>query len=473
MDSRRLTRNIGWLWVGYVGRSLGYFLLIVVLTRGLGAAGFGVLSLFLAVTLGISQVAGSWPFLAVPVLSAGERSIGAAFRPSAFVAALATSASLVVAVPVCLVMGISSPVSLVCVAVSAIALVGLQGIFAVQQTAGRMGEIAVLQSLERALALILALAVVTIVGLGVLGSEILLTISSAMTFVVAVFFVSRRHDLARRSSEEMPDHPISTVMDSVGAMGIVSLASYGVAYADIFILAIFKANSEVGIYSLAYQIFSFVTALTSYWLIAALPEHARSSASGRDLKEQLPIHRLLKYAGLWAALVGLCGVGAALVLPLVFGASFERTAVPLLLLLGGSGVFAASYYALLAGLIGARRTQLVARVAIASVVINIGLDLILVPAIGVVGPALATFAQSLVGTLVLALVVLGRGATLKLVAVSTPVIAATMLLAVDPEDVGLAVLAVLVAVATGIWSLNLPAAPPAQVVVETPGVGTI
>jgi O-antigen/teichoic acid export membrane protein len=455
MNSRRLTRNIGWLWVGYGGRSLGYFLLIVILSRALGTAGFGVLSLFLAVAIGVSQVAGSWPFLAIPVLSARERSIGAAFRPSAYVAALATAASLVVAIPVCLVMGIDSPVSLACVVVLATALVGLQGVFAVQQTEGRMGEIALLQTLERVIALVLALAALAAFGLDIIGAQLLLTIASTVTFAVAVVLVSRRHDLRRNRDEEMPDHPISTVMGSVGAMGFVSLASYGVAYADIFILAIFQSNADVGIYSLAYQIFGFVTAVASYWLIAALPEHARSTASGQDLKQQLPLPRLLKFTGLWAALVGLTGVAAAFGLPLVFGSSFERTAVPLLLLLGGSGVFAAAYYLLLAALIGGDRTRLVARIALASVAVNIVLDLVLVPPFGVVGPAFATFGQSLVGTLGLSLIILGRRATLRLVTVSGPVIATTMLLAIDPKDIGLALLAVLAAVVTGLWALNL------------------
>ncbi|HEY1853541.1 MAG TPA: hypothetical protein VGG40_03055, partial [Solirubrobacterales bacterium] len=89
MDSRRLSRDVGWLWAGYLARSLGYFGLILLFTRELGTSGFGQLSLFLAVTLGVSQVAGSWPFLAVPVLHAQGRSIGASFRPSLYVAALA------------------------------------------------------------------------------------------------------------------------------------------------------------------------------------------------------------------------------------------------------------------------------------------------------------------------------------------------------------------------------------------------
>jgi O-antigen/teichoic acid export membrane protein len=453
MNGRSLGRDVGWLWAGYAGRSLGYFGLIVVFTHALGTAGFGVLALFLAVTLGVSQVAGSWPFLAVPVLSAREGSIGAAFRPSFYVALLATAASLVIALPLCLVIGIDSPVSLVCIVVSSFALVFLQGIFAVQQTEGRMTEIALLQTGERVVALVLALAGAILTGIGVIGAQLLLTVAAVVTAVAAISIVHRRQQLLR-SSDGLPDHLISTVMNAVGAMGIVSVASYGVAYADIFILALFRSDSDVGIYSLAYQIFSFVTQLATYWLVAALPEHARSTAEGHDLLEQLPVARLVKYSGLWAAMIALSGVAAAFLLPLVFGPDFEKTATPLLLLLGGSGVFAATYFALLPALIGAGRSDLVAQVAIGSVVINIGLDLALVPMIGINGPAFATFGQSVFGTATLAGIVLGGRSTLRLMAIGAPAAAATMLLAADPDDVRLAGLCVLSAIVTAAWSLR-------------------
>jgi O-antigen/teichoic acid export membrane protein len=454
MDSRRLIRNVGWLWVGYAGRSLGYLLLIVVITRELGASGFGVVSLFLAVTLGVSLVAGSWPFLAVPVLSAEKGSIGAAFRPSLYVAALATAASLVAAIPISIALGIDSPTSLACVVVSAVALVGLQGIFSVQQTEGRMGEIAVLQMVERLIALAIALIAILSFGLGVIGTQLLLTIASAITLAAAVVVVGRRQNLFRPSPGETPDHLVRTVIGAVGAMGIVSLASYGVAYADTFTLAIFRSDTEVGIYSLAYQVYTFVAAVSAYWLTAALPEHARSSAAGIGLRDQLPLGKLLKYAGFWAALVGLAGVAGNFLLPPIFGSDFEHARAPLLILMGGSGVLAASYYVFLAALVGAKQTTVVARVGIASVVVNIVLDLILVPPFGVIGPAFATFGQSLVGVLALSLLVLGRGPTLRLVAVGAPVIATTMLMAVDPRSLGLAALAVAAALATGVWALT-------------------
>ena len=250
----------------------------------------------------------------------------------------------------------------------------------------------------------------------------------------------------------MPDHVVGTVMGAVGAMGIVSLASFGIAYVDIFVLAIFRSHSDVGLYSLAYQLYAAVIALTSFWLIAALPEHARSTASGRDVREQLPLGRMLKYTGLWAALIGVGGVIGAFVLPLLFGKSFEETTVPLLLLLGGSGVFAVVYYPLLTALIGAGQSRRIAWVSVAAMATNLILDLILVPTVGVTGPAFATFGQTLVMTLTLAWTVLGRDATVRLVAVATPVMATTMVLAIEPKNVPLAALAVVAALATAGWA---------------------
>lgn len=452
---RRLGKDVAWLWAGYVGRAVAYFGLIVVFTRELGPAGFGSLSLFLAVTLGVSQVAGSWPFLAVPVLSAQGRTIGAAFRPSAYVAALATAASLLVALPISFAIQSRAAISLLAVVAYSVALVGLQGIYAVQQTEGKMAGIALLQTGDRLLALTLALGAAAILTLDVLEAEVMLTIASVVSCALAFAMIGRRQNLFRAHADDIPDHLISTVMGSVGAMGIVSLCSYGVAWADIFILAAFRSNSDVGIYSLAYQVFTFVAQLGTLWAVAALPVHARSTASGHDLADQLPISRLAAYACLWAALIAASAVGSVIVLPHAFGSDFDAAVTPLLVLLAGSGIFAAVYFAVLPGLIAAGRTGLVAKVAGGSVVINIVLDLILVPTLGVLGPALATVGQSLFGTIALAGIVLGIRPTLRLLAVGVPAMVGTTLLAINPDDGRLAVLCALIAVTTGLWGLAM------------------
>ena len=124
--SRKLGKDVGWLWAGYVGRSLAYLGLTIVLIRSLGVSGYGELALFLALTLGVSQVAGSWPFLAVPVLSAHGRTIAAAFRPAAHVAGIATAGAL--AIVIASAIHSNAAVSLAALAVYSVALIGLQGI---------------------------------------------------------------------------------------------------------------------------------------------------------------------------------------------------------------------------------------------------------------------------------------------------------------------------------------------------------
>ncbi len=433
--SRRLGKDVGWLWAGYAGRALVYLGLVVVLTRSLGAAGFGQLSLFLAVTLGVSQVAGSWPFLAVPVLSAHGRSIGAAFRPAAYVAAMATAGALVVALPISFLIHSRAPTSLSAVVGYSVALVALQGIYAVLQTEGRMSGIALVQTGERGVALVLALVASGLSTLTVLGSEALLAIASLGTCLVAYATIGARHRLLRGGAGDLPDHLVSTVMQAVGAMGIVSVCAYGVAWVDVFILAAFRSNADVGVYSLAYQVFTFVVQLGSLWAVAALPEHARSAAAGGSLAAQLPMRRILPAAAIWSAIVAATAVGSAIVLPYAFGADFDAAYTPLMVLLAGSGIGAAGYFLVLPALIASGHARLIAKVSVVAVAINLSLDLALVPGLGVLGPAIATVAQTLFATAVLCAFALGTRSSLSVFAVGVPGAIGVTLLAIDPTAI--------------------------------------
>jgi len=453
--SRRFGRDVGWLWAGYAGRALVYLGLVVVLTRALGAAGFGQLSLFLAVTLGVSQVAGSWPFLAVPVLSAHGRSIGAAFRPSAYVAAMATAGSLVIALPISFLIHSRAPTSLASVVGYSVALVALQGIYSVLQTEGRMSGIALVQTGERGTALILALAVSGLSTLTVLGSEVLLAIASIGTCVVAYATIGSRQRLLKGDGGDLPDHLVSTVMRAVGAMGIVSVCAYGVAWVDVFILAAFKSNADVGVYSLAYQVFTFIVQLGSLWVVAALPRHAKSTAAGGSIAAQLPIGRLLSAAAFWAAIVTATAVGAAVVLPHAFGAEFDSAYTPLMVLLAGSGIGAAGYFLVLPALIASKNGALIAKVSVVAVAINLTLDVLLVPGLGVLGPAIATVAQTLFATAALCIFAVGPRLSLRLFAVGVPGALGVTLLAIDPTAVPFMAVAALTAVLSALLAMEL------------------
>ena len=448
-----LYRDIGWLWSGYVGRSIAYLGLAVVLTRALGPSRFGELSLFLAMTLGVSQVAGSWPFLAIPVLSGRERSIAAAFRPAARVAAIATAAALVVAIPVSIAIHSRAVISVAALVVYSIALVGLQAIYAVQQTEGRMSEIAVLQTAERCVGLLAVLVAVAVSTLSVLGAEAVLAASAAVTCVAAFALVGRREGLLRRSPGDHPDHPVRTVIDAVGPMGVVSVCAYGVAWADIFVLAAFRSNADVGVYSLAYQVFTFAVQMGSMWMVAALPRHARATAAGDQVHEQLPVEGVVAGTSLWATAVAVGSVVVGFALPHVFGSGFEDAAAPLAVLLLGT-IFTIGYFAVSPALLAAGKARLLAKVAIYSVAINLALDLILVPLIGVMGPAIATAAQTIFGAVVLILVAMGRRALERVLLAGAPCALALAALAFDPTSPILVAITLAAAAASAVVGLS-------------------
>jgi O-antigen/teichoic acid export membrane protein len=427
--SRRLAADVGWLWVGYVGRSLAYLGLVVVLTTNLGPSGFGRLSLFLAVTLGVAQLAGGWPFLAVPVLSGRGRSIAAAFRPAVTVAAAATVAALAVAVPVVAVIESSDAVTLIALCVYSVALVGLQGIYGVLQTEGKMAGIAVTQTAERAIGLVAMLLAVAAVTLTVQLAEALLAISAALACIGAYAIIERRQRLVRPREEAHGHHTVATVMSAVGAMGIVSVCSYGIAWLDVFILAAFRPDSDVGIYSLAYQVFAFTIQIGSLWIVATLPRHARSSAEGQGIRDQLPIGQMLIGAYLWGALIVSGAIVSALLLPQIFGEGFRDAVAPLMILLSGTAL-GIGYFAATPAMVAGGRTATLARLSATAVAINLGLDLILVPAIGLNGPAIATVAQTVFSAAAVLWAVLGTRE------------AARMLFAGLPAALGIAVLAI-------------------------------
>ena len=432
--SRRLAADVGWLWAGYVGRSLAYLGLVVVLTTGLGPSGFGRLSLFLAVTLGVAQLAGSWPFLAVPVLSARGRSIAAAFRPAARVAAAATAVALVVAVPVMIAVESSDAVSLVALCVYALALVALQGVYAVLQTEGKMAGIAATQTMERTVGLIAMLAAITVATLTVRLAEALLAISALLACFVAYVIVERRQRFIRRREEPAGHHTVATVMGAVGAMGVVSVCAYGVAWIDIFILAAFRPDRDVGVYSLAYQVFTFTIQIGSLWAVATLPRHARLSAAGRQVRDQLPLHRMLAAARLWGAAVVSAAIVSAALLPVVFGEGFRDATVPLMILLSGS-VLGIGYFAVTPAMVAGGQAVTLSKLSAIAVAVNVALDLALVPTLGVRGPAIATVAQMVFSAAAVLWATVGPRAAGKVLMAGLPAALGVAALAAGPTSV--------------------------------------
>lgn len=422
---RRLVADVAWLWVGYVGRSVAYLGLVFVMTRSLGADEYGRLSLFLAIALGVSQLAGGWPFLAIPVLSA-RSSISAAARPTIRVGAWATLAMLAIAVPALLAMQGGGLASAARLAVYAVALVGLQLYYAILQSQGRMGGIALLQTLERVIALVAMVGYLALASLTRGAAEALLGAAAVAALLVGAIGTGK----LSTSGDSPRTEGVRSVLSAVGALGVVSVCSYGVAWIDLFILSALRSDAEVGVYSLGYQIYTFTIQIGSLWAVAALPRHVRSIAAGKDPVSSLPLPPLVAGAKVWAGACAAGAVVAALLLPTVFGQDFSRSGPPLMILLGGT-IVTFGYFVATPVAIAASRAKAIASIAVLAVSINLALDLALVPIAGVYGPAIATSVQGLISAVAILVVVCGRRVALAIVAAGTPAAIATTVLALD------------------------------------------
>ena len=454
---RQLGRDFSWVSAGYVVRSLAFLALTAVLAAALGPAGYGELSLFLALGATIAFLAASWPFLAVPVLASGGGPIGAVFRPALALAGAGAVLSTAIAVPLAAASIGGDAESLALLIVYGGAALLLQGLYSVLQTEGRMRAIAAAQSADRLAALALVGLIAALASVTVRNAELAIALSAAAVCAGLYAVISRRTPLLRTSvAAEGPG--MAGVLRAVGPMAVVTVCSYVVAWIDLLILAAFRPDADVGLYALAYQIFTFVLQVGSLWIVVALPESSRRAAAGEDRVEALlPERRLRAGIGLWAASVALLALAAAVALTLVFGPDFEGSAGPLMVLLASAALIA-PYLAAVPVMIALGRTGELALISVAGAALNVTLDLALIPAIGIWGPAVATAAQNVAVTIAVGWVVLGPRRSAALAALAMPAAGGAGLLAADPREPVLIVGATLLAaVAIVSWLRSLRA----------------
>jgi len=437
-------RGAGWLAVGYGARTAAYLGITVVLGRELGPAAFGAVALFIALGNGIAFVAGTWPFISVPLMVAEGRSAASAFGPALLLALAGAVLGAALVLPLSARLLTDGPDVLILLSVYALGLLVLNGVYAVLQAYERMRSIALLQSFERTASLAVLAVLALTVGLGATDAQLVLSAVVLACGGIAVAVLARRVRLVRL--EDLGRAGLGQVISRTGWLAVVTAASYLVASVDVVVLALFVSDAEVGVYALAYQVYAAVLQLGSLWLVAALPSHARAAARGASIVVPEP-SRLAAAAALWGSGVGLLAVTGALAVPAVFGSQFERSVGPLTLLLASAALLA-PFFAATPVLVAAGRSRRLAAACAGCAGLNLALDFLLAPALGIWGPAVATCAQSLAAVGLVAGAAFGRGANGKALAAALPVTLATGLLAAGPDRAGLIALAAVVTTLT-------------------------
>jgi O-antigen/teichoic acid export membrane protein len=168
-----------------------------------------------------------------------------------------------------------------------------------------------------------------------------------------------------------------------------ALSLWAINFIDRLLLAHFKSQAEVGVYSVAVRVSSAVVFLMVAFR-TAWPAFAYSIEDDREARRTYAF--VLTYLTLivsWAALA--LGSLAPWVVSLLAAPKFHRAHEAVALLAFGAAAYA-GYVVLAIGSGRARRTELNWVVTGAAAALNVGLNIVLIPPYGMVGAAIATAA---------------------------------------------------------------------------------
>ena len=201
---------------------------------------------------------------------------------------------------------------------------------------------------------------------------------------------------------------------------------FGTSWFDLVILKWYVPISGIGVYSLATQLAGVAQQVTVIFATLMLPEVSVMVVGGQDARIRTLMERLLPYWLLGTSvLFSLVILASRAALPFVFGPTYDGAAgVLALLMLASCSV--ALHNACTPLITAYGETWLLTGVAVASIVVNVTMDLLLIPRFGVGGSAAATVLTYATSTVLVVLFVQRRtgGRILRLMWLGTPVLTA-------------------------------------------------
>jgi O-antigen/teichoic acid export membrane protein len=402
---RQIALHVGQLLSGELVNKVLRFATFVVLARALSASDFGLVNVAIAIS-GTALVASS---LGLPDLAARDAAI--ASERAGWLAGH-------VAVTRILALGTLSTVGIL------LATVAWPGHTSLLVMAAAMAVFmaASIDWLARGLERMSVVATANAAGgLTVLaGSLAVAKLSGNATAAVAVFALAECTVatvlwtyLCDISKFEFGVSGMRSMLRRARPLAFSSLAIY-MYYAnlDTIILAASRSNNEAGLYSGAYRLFLVLNLVGVFAAYAMLPTLARLAAAGVQIEADRLLRSMLAalagYGLLTLALVELAGAD---VLGLLFGTQFRAASEAFVLLAAGVAWFVVGYPAGYSLIARGENARFLRGAATASI-LSVGLDIALIPPLGMSGAGLATMMAFAAATLVWlwARAMLGRAA---------------------------------------------------------------
>lgn len=207
-----------------------------------------------------------------------------------------------------------------------------------------------------------------------------------------------------------------TVVREGFGMGIPFLlhafSTWGLTVSDRLIVAFYLGLAEVGRYNVAYTLASAMTLLLTSMQSAWSPHYL--GEMDPKTRRQVPPRLVMPLTILAALAVGMLVLAAPLILHLAAPEAFHGTEL-IIAVVAASTVARAPYFASVVVLLEAKNTKVLATASLVGAAVNIGLNIALIPAFGLVAAAAATsIAFALQALLVMRRVEGELGATMHL-----------------------------------------------------------
>ncbi|MGH9102296.1 MAG: polysaccharide biosynthesis C-terminal domain-containing protein, partial [Acidimicrobiales bacterium] len=249
-----------------------------------------------------------------------------------------------------------------------------------------------IQNMAMPILRIVLLPILLLAGLGTLSVALAWALPLALGAAVGVMSFAHLSSSARRAAPETAPSPVTreafwSFWRFAAPSGLVASCNIIILWLDVLLVGALVSTAQSGIYAVASRCISIATYSVGALGFAIAPQFSRLYASGR-LREA---GRVFRTATAWLMAVAwpvclVMGVFAPVVLRL-FGREFVSGAVALSILAPGmlvaTGTGNCSIVLLMTG-----RSSAALAIAAGSMAVNIGLDLALIPRLGIVGAAI-------------------------------------------------------------------------------------
>jgi len=400
---KKFAFDIGWVVVGSVITSLIAFLLGIVLARWLGAADLGLYRMVITV-YGIATLAGTFGIPAALVKYTAEYEDDKDRLSQTITSGLISSAIFGVVTAI-LLYALSGTLASVFHASELTHLLRilafvfpitsiLQITMALLNGLREMKAYAFLVVLQSFLMILFVVAFVRL-GFGVEGAVFGLILSVAGACIGGLYLSRKFLRLNPRSLIHNSRKLVYFGSQLFGANAVNVIANH----ADIMIIGYFLATADVGYYSIAISLSMFLTLIPSAIQTITYPATSRYWSQDNHQALRKMIDKSMKYSACILLPVGL-GVGffSTEIVTVTYGGGFVYAAPPLVVLLVARVIRGSTIIPIGGSFSAVGRPDIALKTTVLSAGANIGLNILLIPRMGMLGAAVATTVSLLLAT---------------------------------------------------------------------------